>query len=228
MYRFCLYGLARVAYADNLVRRLRDPPNQLVLPVLIAVVTLAYLLGSFPAGYIAGKFAGIDIRTVGSGNVGATNVTRVLGKRFGYPVFFFDFGKGFVAVWAATMIVKATQSSTLFVDLCAASAAVFAVVGHSYSIWLRFSGGKGVATSLGSLFAMNWNAAIAVCVVWIVVFQTTRYVSLASLAAAIALPVTMTVLFFLQQLQTPVLPVFALALAAIVIWRHHSNISRLL
>jgi acyl phosphate:glycerol-3-phosphate acyltransferase len=199
-----------------------------VLPAFVTISALAYLLGSFPTGYIAGRLAGVDIRSVGSGNVGATNVTRVLGKRFGYPVFVLDFAKGFVSVWAGVLIAKAARSNVAFVDLCAASAAVLAVIGHSYSIWLRFNGGKGVATSLGSLFAMNWIAAVVVCVLWVLLFQTTRYVSLASLTAALALPITMAGLFFLNRLQTPILPGFALALAAIVIWRHRSNISRLL
>jgi acyl phosphate:glycerol-3-phosphate acyltransferase len=199
-----------------------------VLLILIAVAAVAYLLGSIPFGYIAGRFGGVDIRAAGSGNIGATNVTRVLGKSFGYPVFFLDFAKGFAAVGAGTMLARARSSNVAFIDLCAAIAAMFAVLGHSYPIWLRFRGGKGVATSLGALFAINWIGALAVCVVWIIVFQSVRYVSLASLAAAIGFPVAMAGLFFLKQLQTPVLPVFALALAAIVIWRHRSNISRLL
>ena len=199
-----------------------------MLPEIVSVAIIAYLLGSFPAGYIAGRAAGVDIRTVGSRNVGATNVTRVLGKRFGYPVFLIDFAKGFVAVWAAVMIAKAARSSITIVDLFAALAAVFGVLGHSYPIWLRFKGGKGVATSLGALFAMNWIAAFAVCLVWVIIFQTTRYVSIASLGAVIALPIAIATLFFLNQLQTPILFYFALALCAIVTWRHRSNISRLL
>jgi glycerol-3-phosphate acyltransferase PlsY len=199
-----------------------------VLAEIVYVAVIAYLLGSFPAGYIAGRMVGVDIRTVGSRNVGATNVIRVLGKRLGYPVFLVDFAKGFISVWVAVIIAKAASSNIAIVDLCAAIAAVSAVVGHSYPIWLRFDGGKGVATSLGALFAMNWIAAIAVCLVWMIVFQTTRYVSIASLAAVVSLPIAMATMFFLNQLQTPILFYFALALCTIVIWRHRSNISRLL
>ena len=199
-----------------------------MLPELFIVAAIAYLLGSFPAGYIAGRIAGVDIRTVGSGNVGATNVTRFLGKRFGYPVFLLDFAKGFIAVLFAGMIGKAYQSDPAFIDLCAATAAVCAVLGHSYPVWLQFEGGKGVATSLGALFAINSVAAVMACAVWIIVFKTTRYVSLASLAAAVALPIAIAIVYFLNQVQTPILLYFALALAAIVIWRHRSNISRLL
>ena len=192
------------------------------------VALLAYLLGSIPSGYIAGRIGGIDVRKVGSGNVGATNVTRVLGKRFGYPVFVVDFGKGLAAVAVGMMVAKNAQSTPKFVDLCGALAAIFSVIGHSYPIWLGFKGGKGVATTLGSLFGLHWISAAVVCVVWIVAFQLTRYVSLASIAAAIALPVTVATMLFLKQLQTPILLYFTLFLAGIIVLRHRSNLSRLL
>ena len=194
----------------------------------ITVALLAYLLGSIPTGYIVGRIGGVDIRKVGSGNVGATNVTRALGKRFGYPVFVVDFGKGLAAVTLGVTIAKTTQSTPMFVDLCGAVAAIFSVIGHSYPIWLGFKGGKGVATSLGSLFGLNWVAATVGCVVWIVAFQVTRYVSLSSIAAAIALPVTVAIMLFLKQLRTPILLYFALCLASIIVLRHRSNLSRLL
>jgi len=203
----------------------RTASNPLVF-TLAAVALLAYLLGSIPAGYIAGRISGIDVRKVGSGNVGATNVTRVLGKRFGYPVFVVDFGKGLAAVAAGVMIAKAAQSAPELVDLSGAIAAIFSVIGHSYPIWLGFKGGKGVATSLGSLFGLNWIAATIVCVIWIVVFQLTRYVSLSSIFAVIALPVTIATMLFLKQLQTPILLYFSLCLAVIVVLRHRSNLSR--
>jgi glycerol-3-phosphate acyltransferase PlsY len=192
------------------------------------VALIAYFLGSIPSGYIAGRIAGVDVRKVGSGNVGATNVTRVLGKRFGYPVFVVDFAKGLASVAVAVMIAKAAQSTPKVVDLCGAVAAIFSVIGHSYPIWLGFKGGKGVATSLGSLFGLHWLSAAVVCVVWIVAFQLTRYVSLSSIIAAIALPVTVATMLFLKQLQTPVLLYFTLCLAAIIVLRHRSNLSRLL
>ncbi len=192
------------------------------------VALIAYFLGSIPSGYIAGRIAGVDVRKVGSGNVGATNVTRVLGKRFGYPVFVVDFAKGLASVAVAVMIAKAAQSTPKVVDLCGAVAAIFSVIGHSYPIWLGFKGGKGVATSLGSLFGLHWISAAIVGVVWIVAFQLTRYVSLSSIIAAIALPVTVATMLFLKQLQTPVLLYFTLCLAAIIVLRHRSNLSRLL
>ncbi len=198
------------------------------MATLASVASLAYLLGSFPAGYIAGRVAGIDIRKVGSGNVGATNVTRVLGKRFGYPVFILDFAKGLGAVVLAVIMGKASHSSAQFVDLCGAIGAVCSVIGHSYSIWLGFSGGKGVATLMGALFGINWITALIVCLVWIVAFQTTRYVSLASIAAAVALPVTLAIMLFLKELPTPIPLYFSFFLGTIVILRHRSNLSRLL
>jgi glycerol-3-phosphate acyltransferase PlsY len=195
---------------------------------LASVASLAYLLGSLPTGYIAGRLVGVDIRKVGSGNVGATNVTRVLGKRFGYPVFVVDFAKGLAAVVLAVIMARASQSSAQFVDLCAAIGAVCSVIGHSYSIWLGFRGGKGVATLMGALFGINWITALIVCAVWIVVFQVTRYVSLASIAAAVALPITAAIMLFLKELATPIPLYFSFCLGAIIVGRHRSNLSRLL
>lgn len=188
---------------------------------------VAYFIGSFPSAYIAGRFAGIDIRKVGSGNVGATNVARVLGKRFGYPVFVVDLAKGFAAV-KFSQVLAGSAASLFFVDLCGVLAAIFAVVGHSYPVWLGFKGGKGVATSIGALFALNWIPALIIGIIWIIVFLTTRYVSLASIAAATALPITVAGMLFLKQLPSPVLFYFSLLLAGIVVLRHRSNISRLL
>ena len=194
---------------------------------LVGVALVAYLLGSFPAGYIAGRLVGVDIRKVGSGNVGATNVTRVLGKRFGYPVFLVDFAKGLAAVMLAVIMAKAAQSSAQFVDLCAAIGAICSLMGHSYSIWLGFRGGKGVATLMGALFGINWITALIVCVVWIAVFEATRYVSLASIAAAVALPIAVAIVLFLKGLPTPIPLYFSFCLGAIVVVRHRSNLSRL-
>ena len=189
---------------------------------------IAYLIGSFPSGYIAGRLRGVDVRKVGSGNVGATNVTRVLGKKFGYPVFLIDFCKGLFPVLLAGAIAHRCGLSSLGTDLCIAIAGIFSVVGHSFPIWLGFKGGKGVATSLGVIFGISWIAALIMCAVWIVMFKMTRYVSVASIAAAIALPIAMMTLLFLHNLRSPVLVYFSLCLAAIVVIRHRSNLSRLL
>jgi glycerol-3-phosphate acyltransferase PlsY len=128
---------------------------------------------------------GIDIRKVGSGNVGATNVTRVLGKQFGYPVFVVDFLKGLIPLLLTRAIAHRYQLDPITSDLCIAVAGIFSVVGHSYPVWLGFKGGKGVATSLGLIFGISWIAALIMCVVWIVTFKITRYVSVASIRAGL-------------------------------------------
>ena len=198
-----------------------------LLLCFISVGLIAYLIGSFPTGYIVGRLRGIDVRSVGSGNVGATNVTRVLGKQFGCPVFVIDFLKGLVAVLLAVVLGHRFQVDAIGRDLCAAVGGIFSVVGHSYPVWLGFKGGKGVATSLGVIFGISWIAALIMSAVWIITFKATRYVSVASIAAAIALPVAMITLLFLDELRSPVLVYFSLCLAAIVVFRHRSNLSRL-
>ncbi len=200
----------------------------LTMLCFVSVGLLAYLLGSFPSGYVAGRLRGVDMRKTGSGNVGATNVTRTLGKQFGYPVFLVDFLKGLVAVLLAGAIAHRCHFDSMATDFCAALGGIFSVVGHSFPVWLAFKGGKGVATSLGVIFGISWIAAVIMCAVWIVLFKMTRYVSVASIAASIALPVAMIALLFLHQLQSPVLVYFSLCLGAIVVIRHRSNMSRLL
>jgi acyl phosphate:glycerol-3-phosphate acyltransferase len=194
----------------------------------VSVGLITYLVGSFPTGYVVGCLRGIDVRKVGSGNVGATNVTRILGKHFGYPVFVIDFLKGLVAVLLAGAISHRCHFDSIASDFCAALGGIFSVVGHSFPVWLGFRGGKGVATSLGVIFGISWIAALVMGALWILIFKITRYVSVASIAAAAALPVAMIALFFLNQLRSPVLVYFSLCLTAIVVIRHRSNLSRLL
>lgn len=189
---------------------------------------IGYVIGSFPTGYIVGRMRGVDIRTVGSGNVGATNVTRVLGKQFGYPVFLVDFLKGLVPLLLARAITHHYRLDPITADFCIAVAGIFAVIGHSYPVWLGFKGGKGVATSLGLIFGINWIAALIMFTVWIMAFKITRYVSVASMIAVIALPIAMIILLLLHALQSAVLVYFSLLLTAIVVFRHRSNVSRLL
>ncbi len=191
------------------------------------VAVLGYLLGSFPSGYVAGRTAGVDIRMHGSGNIGATNVLRVLGKRFGYPVFLVDFGKGVAAVLLAGHITTASGTDQRAVELAATLAGIFAVIGHSFPVWLKFRGGKGVATSIGVLFALLPVAGAVVCLVWLATFEIGRYVSLASVVAAVALPIAVAAMFFLHRLQTPVLVYCSVGLAALIVIRHRSNLARL-
>ena len=193
----------------------------------LVTALIGYFIGSFPTGYIIGRLRGIDVRKLGSGNIGATNLTRVLGKQFGYLVFIFDFLKGLVAVFLAVGIAHWCGSSALVRDVCAALAGMLSVIGHSYPVWLGFKGGKGVATSLGVIFAISWFAALLMGLVWIASFKMTRYVSVGSIAAATALPIAMTALFFLRALGSPVFIYFSVFLALIMIVRHRANIERL-
>jgi glycerol-3-phosphate acyltransferase PlsY len=200
-----------------------------MLPLLI-IGFASYLIGSIPAGYIAGRIAGIDIRTAGSGNIGATNVMRVLGKRYGYPVFVVDFLKGLVAVSLSIFIAKRAQPISVSTQLFGIIAAVSCVTGHSFPVWLGFKGGKGVATSAGALFGLMPFVALIGAAVWVITFELTRYVSVASMTAVLVVPIIILILMLLKQTQTSgtALLYFSTCLAAVVIFRHRSNLSRLL
>jgi acyl phosphate:glycerol-3-phosphate acyltransferase len=194
----------------------------------LAVCCLGYLFGSFPAGYLAGLIAGVDVRSVGSGNIGATNVLRVLGKRWGYTVFFLDAFKGFAAVRLAFFLAEHLTFGRTHAVYFAILAAVMCVVGHTFPIWLRFKGGKGVATSAGAIFGLMPLAAVIIFLVWVVVFEITRYVSVASLVAASALPAAVALLIHWEIIEGAGLLYFSTVLAILVVWRHRSNFSRLL
>jgi acyl phosphate:glycerol-3-phosphate acyltransferase len=196
--------------------------------LVLAVCCLGYLFGSFPAGYFAGRIAGVDVRSVGSGNIGATNVLRVLGKPWGYTVFFVDAFKGFAAVRLAFFLAEHLSFTRPHAVYFAILAAVMCVVGHTFPIWLGFKGGKGVATSAGAIFGLMPLAAVIIFLVWVVVFEITRYVSVASLVAASALPATVALLIHWEMVDGVALLYFSTVLAILVVWRHRSNFSRLL
>jgi glycerol-3-phosphate acyltransferase PlsY len=184
----------------------------------IFFAALAFLSGATPTAYwTARRLRGIDIREHGSGNAGATNVTRVLGKGPGYFVFAVDFLKGFLPV----LIYRFSYSFPTELQLLGIG--VFAVLGHVFTPWLGFRGGKGVATGAGILAAaVPLNFALAT-VLWILCFLTTRTVSISSLAAALALPVSGVVL------RQPTALIAGLgALFLFVLWTHRSNLARLL
>ena len=197
--------------------------------LMFAVVVIgSYLLGSIPFGYLAGRIAGIDIRNCGSGNVGATNVIRTLGKSYGYPVFALDFLKGFGAVKMSILIATRVQSEWNSPEMFGIVAAISSVLGHSFPVWLRFKGGKGVATSAGALLALAPVAALIGVAIWILTFWLTRYVSVASIAAAAALPLIILIATRLSRTTGKLLFYSSVCLAAVVIWRHRSNLSRLM
>jgi glycerol-3-phosphate acyltransferase PlsY len=194
----------------------------------ISVFVIGYLFGSIPFGYLAGRANGIDIREHGSHNIGATNILRVIGKRWGFAVFFADAFKGFAAVRIALLMVPTSGGEIRYPEFYAILAAAACVTGHSFPIWLRFRGGKGVATSAGAIFGIMPIAAITIFLVWLLVFQITRYVSLASVIAACALPFVVAVLIWLKLTQGVALFYLSVVMTAIVVWRHRSNLSRLL
>jgi len=198
------------------------------VPIAAYILTsaAAYLVGSIPTGFLVGKARGIDIRTVGSGNIGATNVFRALGTPAGILVLLADALKGWfpVAVLSKAIchwLAPETDSQVLEIGQIAAAAA--AVLGHNYTIWLRFRGGKGIATSAGVMVALVPVALLIALGVWVAVFGIGRYVSLASICAALALP-------FATWLTggSGLLIAVTAVLAALAIYRHRSNIQRLL
>jgi glycerol-3-phosphate acyltransferase PlsY len=195
--------------------------------IFATAALISYLLGSIPAGYLAGRVAGIDIRHAGSGNIGATNVMRVLGKRYGYPVFIVDFLKGLIAVSLSFLIEKRAQPLSVPNELIGIIAAISCVIGHSFPVWLSFKGGKGVATSMGGLFGLMPFVALIAVAVWVITFQVTRYVSVASMTATLAVPISILVLMPLKQTGEAALLYFSICLAALVVFRHRSNLSRL-
>ena len=184
----------------------------------------SYLFGSIPFGFLAGRICGIDIRTQGSGNIGATNALRVLGKKWGYAVFFCDFLKGLVPVIMAAQ--WGTYAGVFPASAPGALAGLFVLLGHSFPVWLGFKGGKGIASSAGVMVAL-FPAAFLLCLgTWILLFTTTRYVSVASIGGALALPIAVGILFAAHRADWLALAV-SIAMCLLAVWRHRSNITRL-
>ena len=189
------------------------------------IAVLAYLLGSIPTGYLAARAKGIDIREVGSGNIGATNVFRFVGKPAGVAVLLADGAKGFLAC-AATPPLALRIVAAPGVELGGESwlivAGVSAVLGHNYTCWLKFKGGKGIATSAGVLLAwVPWGLLISF-LTWLVSFAATRYVSVASIAAAVVLPFGV----WFTHGSGAMIGITAV-LSGLAIYKHRTNIQRL-
>jgi len=187
-------------------------------------VALSYLVGSIPTAYLVGKIVGgIDIRTEGSGNVGATNVFRVMGKKWGIGVLLFDMLKGYLAVSGLPLLFS---SAVLDFFLTRLVFGLAAISGHTWPLWLGFRGGKGVATSLGVILALAPEAAGASLLIWLLVFLWRRYVSLASLAMAASFP--LWVLAFYRETDFIwILFPFGLGLSGFVFYTHRENLRRL-
>jgi glycerol-3-phosphate acyltransferase PlsY len=196
------------------------------LPGLIVAVA-AYLLGSIPFGFLLVlAFRKEDIRTQGSGNIGATNVVRSGAKGLGALTFLLDAVKGYIAVLAAGWILVWIGSSTLSLQNAQAIAATFAILGHMHPVWLRFKGGKGVATAFGVFLALSPRAALIGLAIFLVVFLIWRYVSLASIVSAVVFPIAALLLAHGQI--TLLLAAVTVLVPLIVIAKHHQNIARLL
>ena len=196
--------------------------------LVLGIALLGYLFGAVPSGYFAGRLSGTDIRSAGSGNIGATNVLRVLGKKWGYAVFVADAFKGFAAVSLSSLIADRVIVARPYAEYFAILAAVMCIIGHTFPVWLRFKGGKGVATSVGAVFGLMPIAAITIFTIWVIVFEITRYVSVASIVAASSLPFTIMVLMRWKMIQGSGLLYFSSVMLILVLWRHRSNFSRLL
>lgn len=192
-------------------------------PLAYTVTPLVmFLFGSIPFGYLAGKINGVDLRTQGSGNIGATNAFRVLGKGWGSFAFAGDFFKGFLPLLVLQYLIKTWPQGNATQGLLIVGA-MAAVLGHNFTPWLGFKGGKGIATSAGVLAAtipITFGLSLAT---WIIVTQISRMVSVGSIAACIVLPIA-TITFYHGQW---LLFAFSVATGLLGIWRHRSNIARI-
>jgi glycerol-3-phosphate acyltransferase PlsY len=180
----------------------------------ILLIALSYLLGSIPSGFVIGALSGIDVRNTGSGNIGATNVARALGKRLGLLTLLADTAKGYLPVFIAGYLE--------FSDFVTAAVAVAAFLGHLYPVFLRFKGGKGVATAFGALLAIAPAVPAALAVFFAVAVLISGIVSVGSIAAAVAAPILLGLFSY-----PPIFIALGGFLGAMVIVRHRENITRL-
>ncbi len=191
---------------------------EIILNLLI--LFLGYLFGSFPSGYLAGRIAkGIDIRSLGSGSTGATNVLRHIGKRAAITVFLLDVFKGVISILLAKYF--------LLNDSWQVAIGLSTLIGHIWPVWLNWRGGKAVATGLGIFLGLSWQVGLSTLGVFILMITLFRIVSLASVSAALALPLIMFISFKTSSISLPFLVISLLA-TTLVIWRHRENILRLM
>ena len=193
--------------------------SYMIVELCLAAV-IAYLIGSIPTGYLIVKAkTGKDIRTVGSGSTGATNVKRVLGKNYFFLVMFLDALKGALPV----VLAKIFATTAAHIGLIPVVAAIAVIIGHSKSVFLQFKGGKSVASGVGTIIALNWMAGLIIAAVWGVITYTTRYVSVGSITALVLSP------FVMHFLHAPLAYIGYCALGAIyIVYLHRENIKRLI
>ena len=218
------------------------------MPLWIPPV-IAFLVGSIPFGLLIAKAKGINIREHGSGNIGATNVLRVVGKKYGITCLFLDLLKGLIpTVIGISLITYADSHNPMNLEFLSAYAqalprpeaqvmhiitALATILGHNYSPWIGFKGGKGIATSAGALIALMPAGVLILILVWVILFYTTKYVSVASIGAALSLPIIMLIgSWYHDKLSNGTwnmpLFVFSIVIATLATWRHRSNISKLI
>lgn len=187
---------------------------------LIIVFVTAYLIGSIPTGYIIVKaFTGQDIRTIGSGSTGATNVKRVMGKKWFFITLLLDAFKGALPV----ILAKLFATTFTGIGLLPVVAAIAVILGHSRSIFLKFTGGKSVASGVGTILALNWQVGLMIALIWSIITYASKYVSLGSIVALAISPILM------WWCKAPAAYIGYCALAAVyVIWLHRTNIQRLI
>ena len=195
--------------------------------ILISAVG-GYFSGAMPFGYWAGKLKGLDIRQHGSGNIGATNAIRVLGKGIGIPVFILDALKGWLPVWLVASFLEGQGVAQEIVSAGAVVAGLAAVLGHMFTFWLGFKGGKGVATTAGVLLGIAPVAMLGGLIVWLLFFFTLRYVSLASMMAGVGVVATMVAVMAREGRWDWVMLGFGVLIMVLVIVRHRANIGRIL
>jgi glycerol-3-phosphate acyltransferase PlsY len=207
-------------------------------PAVVFICLSCYLIGATPFGYLVGRARGIDIRSVGSGNIGATNVGRILGKPWGLLVFVLDVAKGLApTLTVGTLLESWSQTwsiSGMAVNILWLGGGICCILGHNFPVYLRFRGGKGVATSLGivlGVYPYLTVAGLLAFAVWLIVTVATRTVSLGSICAAVALPLLLAACTLWENYSVfaenlPVLG-FATLASALVIYRHRENIKRL-
>ena len=205
------------------------------IPLAAALcVLVSYLVGGIPFGYIIGRVVGIDIRKHGSGNIGATNVARVVGAKWGLAVLIPDCLKGLLPVWAVTellpMVTDVADADAVEVVHVMVLCGVAAIVGHMYSCWIGFRGGKGVATALGVALILSTEATLAAGGVYLLVLAIRRLPSLSSLAGAGTFAVVQTALMTLEGdfIRQWSLSAFTLAVPVLIVYAHRTNIRRIL
>ena len=194
----------------------------LSLPITIAIITAgAYLIGSIPFGLVIARLFGLgNLRQIGSGNIGATNVLRTGNKLAALLTLICDSGKGLIIIIALTYMMAS--------EIMLAAAAVASITGHCYPLWLRFQGGKGVATGLGVFLGLDFMAGVLICLTWLIVALIFRWSSLSAIVSYLSAPLLMALSAYWRGDDIPFALIYGVGImAALATWRHRSNIMRL-